>query len=204
MSQADGRGAGLRERKKLAAMHTIQQVALDLFDRDGYGNVTIDRIADEAGVSPSSVYRYFGTKERLVLWDEYDPQLFGLMTEGGGGIGAVLARLREGIGAIMRAWPDDESDNVARRMRYMLGEADIHAVMLREQHQFEVALRQLIAPHLNEEPGSLHARVAAATLLSCLTAALYHWAESGYSDRLADVLDEAMELATRAIVAQVS
>src|SRR5688572_5367592 len=27
------------------------------------------------GVGVATVYRYFGTKERMVLWDEYDPML---------------------------------------------------------------------------------------------------------------------------------
>jgi len=64
---------GLRERKKYAAMRLVQEVALDLFDAHGYADVTVERIAAASDISPSSVYRYFGTKEHVVLWDEYDP-----------------------------------------------------------------------------------------------------------------------------------
>ena len=67
----------LRERKRLASMRRIQDIALDLFESEGYGTVTIERIAAAADVSPSSVYRYFGTKEQIVLWDEYDPVWIG-------------------------------------------------------------------------------------------------------------------------------
>ncbi|NTV39112.1 MAG: helix-turn-helix transcriptional regulator, partial [Demequinaceae bacterium] len=45
-------------------MERIQTVALALFEQHGFGPVTIERIAHEADVSPSSVYRYFGTKEQ--------------------------------------------------------------------------------------------------------------------------------------------
>jgi AcrR family transcriptional regulator len=67
---------GLRERKKRSAMRRIQEVALDLFDERGFENVTIEQIAEAAEVSPSSVYRYFGTKEQVVLRDDFDVQFF--------------------------------------------------------------------------------------------------------------------------------
>jgi AcrR family transcriptional regulator len=65
----------LRERKKAAAIHHIQTTALDLFARHGFDKVTIEQVAEAAEVSPSTVYRYFATKEGLVLHDEYDDRL---------------------------------------------------------------------------------------------------------------------------------
>ena len=53
-------------------MRTIQERALDLFDARGFDAVTIEEIAAAAEVSPSSVYRYFGTKEGLLVADEFD------------------------------------------------------------------------------------------------------------------------------------
>jgi AcrR family transcriptional regulator len=63
---------GLRERWRISAMRTIQERALDLFDERGFAAVTIEEIAAAAEVSPSSVYRYFGTKEGLIVADEFD------------------------------------------------------------------------------------------------------------------------------------
>ena len=63
---------GLRERWRMYAMRTIQERALDLFDERGFDAVTIEEIAAAAEVSPSSVYRYFGTKEGLLVADEFD------------------------------------------------------------------------------------------------------------------------------------
>lgn len=62
---------GLRERKRLAALHKIQEKALDLFDEQGFDAVTIEEIASAAEVSPSTVYRYFGTKEGLIVTDDF-------------------------------------------------------------------------------------------------------------------------------------
>ncbi|MQY21161.1 TetR/AcrR family transcriptional regulator [Nocardia macrotermitis] len=75
----------LWERRKYEAMARIQQVALDLFDENGYREVTVERVAAAADVSPSSIYRYFGTKEMLVLYDEADPKLLDAVRTAGGG-----------------------------------------------------------------------------------------------------------------------
>ncbi|MFT4840689.1 MAG: AcrR family transcriptional regulator [Planctomycetota bacterium] len=53
-------------------MRAIQAVAVRRFALDGFEAVTIDMVAAEAAVSPSTVYRYFGVKEQLVVWDEHD------------------------------------------------------------------------------------------------------------------------------------
>lgn len=66
---------GLRERKKAATMHHVQSVALDLFDEHGFDSVTVEQVAAVAEVSPRTVYRYFGTKEGLVVADEFDEDL---------------------------------------------------------------------------------------------------------------------------------
>ena len=57
----------LRERNRLAAMDQVRAVAFDLMSANGFDEVTVEQIAARSSVSPSTVYRYFGTKEALVL-----------------------------------------------------------------------------------------------------------------------------------------
>ncbi|MFN8051409.1 MAG: TetR family transcriptional regulator [Acidimicrobiales bacterium] len=59
--------AGLRARKRAANRDAVRAVALRLFVRRGFDDVSIEEIAENAGVSPSTVYRNFPTKEDLVL-----------------------------------------------------------------------------------------------------------------------------------------
>ncbi|MEI2764893.1 MAG: helix-turn-helix domain-containing protein [Dermatophilaceae bacterium] len=72
------RETDLRARRKVAAMRHIQSAAVELFLERGFDAVTIEQVAAAAEVSPSTVYRYFGTKEGLVLHDDHDDELFAL------------------------------------------------------------------------------------------------------------------------------
>ncbi len=64
---------GLRERKKAQTHATIQAHALRLFREQGYEATTVEQIAEAAEVSPSTFFRYFATKEEVVLHDSLDP-----------------------------------------------------------------------------------------------------------------------------------
>ena len=59
--------AGLRERMRRTVLNEIAEVALKLFTERGYETVTIDDIATAAGLSRRSVFRYFSTKEDIVV-----------------------------------------------------------------------------------------------------------------------------------------
>jgi len=62
-------GEGRLERKKKESRQKIIKAAMELFERQGYNNTTMEQIADEADVARKTLYNYFPVKEALA--DEY-------------------------------------------------------------------------------------------------------------------------------------
>ena len=58
---------GLREMKAARSRQTMTEVALELFLRDGFEETTMEQIAERAEVGTTTLYRYFPTKDQLLL-----------------------------------------------------------------------------------------------------------------------------------------
>jgi len=58
---------GLRERKKQQTLRAISDAAIALFLDEGFESVPVSRIAERAGVSKPTLFRYFASKEDMAL-----------------------------------------------------------------------------------------------------------------------------------------
>ena len=187
-----GVGTGLRERKRLSAMRTIQERALDLFDQRGFDAVTIEEIAAAAEVSPSSVYRYFGTKEGLIVADEFDSMSEEAIRE--------ILDVNDPVGSLIQivvryeSAPQQAGQTSAgpwRRVRYFFQEPSVRTAACAELDR--AAAR--IAPLLVGSNGmtEAQARVAANALVFGYFAALEQWYLDGGADPIATYVDKGLQ-----------
>lgn len=56
-----------RKQQALEMRRKIQTAALDLFDREGFENVSVEAIAQASGCSVGNIYHYFKSKDELAL-----------------------------------------------------------------------------------------------------------------------------------------
>src|SRR3954454_18326665 len=62
---------GLRERKKAATRQSLHDAAVRLATEHGLDRITVEAIADEAGVSRRTFSNYFGSKEEALMYGDF-------------------------------------------------------------------------------------------------------------------------------------
>ena len=97
-AQTEMKHLGLRERQKADRRRHILDVAKSKFQTDGYANVTMEAIANDANVSSVTVYNYYKSKAGLLLALVAESDKY------------LIAQLEE----MISAHPDDLIDAVAR------------------------------------------------------------------------------------------
>lgn len=184
---------GLRERKRIGAMRRIQEAALDLFDERGFDAVTIEQIAEAAEVSPSSVYRYFGTKEQLILYEELDLQLLDVLQSELAAHPPVEAA-RRAITEVMTRFFGRDEELARRKIRYWAEEPAIQAAAASLTEQMGQLVGGALADAAGRPPDDLDVQVIATTLIGAMNAAARHWYASGYAQPLEHELQRALTL----------
>jgi AcrR family transcriptional regulator len=171
-------------------MRTIQDTALDLFDERGFSQVTIEEVARAAEVSPSTVYRLFGTKEGLLVADEFDSMSQDAIEDlldvddPVGSLVKVVLRYEAAPTSDTRGGPDP-----ARRIRYFFEEPSVRMAACAALDRAS----QRIAPVLrNRELSEVQARVAANALVFGYFGALEEWHLDGGKKPIADYVDEGL------------
>lgn len=186
---------GLRERMRATVRAEVTEVALRLFTVQGFDRTTADQIAAEAGLSRATLFRYFRTKEDIVLG--------GLEGDGQQVTEALAARpdeeqpwvaLRRAFDVLVRV-NEEAPEQTLSFLRMLQQTPSLRARHFEKQLQWqeqmvpEIARRLAASPGRPEDPRPT-ALVAAA--LACLDAAARAWVACEGTVSLADLLDRAM------------
>lgn len=180
-------GVGLRERKRLASMRRIQEVALDLFDADSYAAVTVEQIAEASEVSPSSVYRYFGTKENILLWDEFDSIQLELL-DGAFADAVPLDGARRALEEVVARLAPEDEEQFKRRVRLIMGNPVLEQASVGTTYVLAEAIGEALARRLGRPAFDLEVQVFAHAFVGGMLGMVHHWHGSGFAEPLADVL----------------
>jgi AcrR family transcriptional regulator len=182
----------LRDHAREAVRAEVQRQAWLLFSEHGFEATTVDRIAAASGMSRRTFFRYFASKDDLVL---------ARMVESGAELVGVLETrpVDESPWAALRAafqlivdkqltHPDR-----SRRLQLMLrDEPAVRATVEEWRRRWTALLTPVVAARLGtDEYVALRAEALARSALECLEAAQELWAERG-GDDLGRLVDEAM------------
>jgi AcrR family transcriptional regulator len=129
--EVDQQRLGLRERKRARTFAAIQTHALRLFHEQGYDATTVEQIAEAAEVSPSTFFRYFPTKESVVLLDLYDEMIARLYLAQPKELKPIPA-LRKTLREAFAQLPSDEWQQQVERMTLARSVPALRAAMLDE------------------------------------------------------------------------
>jgi AcrR family transcriptional regulator len=182
---------GLRERKKQKTRWSIQEHALRLFQEQGYEQTTVDQIAAAAEISPSTFFRYFKTKEDVVVEDEYDPLLLRLFAAEPSDEPPIAA-LRRAVSTAFEQIGPAEMAKIRQRTELLLA---VPALRMRTLDNFTANVDMLagaLAGRTGRSADDLELRVFAGALTGALIAAIFAWMDGGGKDNLGQVIDRAL------------
>ncbi|MFI6996497.1 TetR/AcrR family transcriptional regulator [Nocardia sp. NPDC050175] len=187
---------GLRERSRRAVQGEIVAVAIELFLSQGYDGTTIEQIAKAAGLSYRSFFRYFASKDDLLVQ-------------------AMIATGAE-IAATLHVRPDDETPWQALRRAFdpllaqlskdeqaiattklMMQSPSLQAAHEAKQASWRQAIAEPLAARLthidDEREREMVADALAGAALACLHSVQMRWIAEENSQQLPDLLDTVMQ-----------
>ncbi|MDO5683473.1 MAG: TetR family transcriptional regulator [Propionibacteriaceae bacterium] len=177
----------LRDRKKAATMHRVQEIAVDLFERWGFDAVRIEQIAEAAEVSPSTIYRYFGTKEGLVLLDEHDDVLRDALSDALAE-NHLWAVADQALALIEHDHFRRNAEMTLRRTKLWFDNPTLRAASFTFVDHWIDELTTMVRASPHHDFGPSEARVVVASLIWGLVTAIECWYTEGAEGSLGDYL----------------
>ena len=185
----------LRERKKARTRASLREHALRLFREHGYQATTVEQIAAAAEVSPSTFFRYFPTKEDVVLRDDMDDRILEALARQPTSmtpIAAFRAAMREGMATLTPA----EWDEFREAAGLSLEVPEIRARQIDELGRMIDVMAGALARRTGKTADELAVRVYVGAVFGVILSVMTpgKWAEADIGTQTFDRIDEALAL----------
>jgi mycofactocin system transcriptional regulator len=169
-----------------------ERAALDLFAARGFENVTSDEVADSAGISRRTFFRYFATKADAV-WGDFAGHVARLE-----GLLAITDPAAPVLAAVCTAYvevndyPAAELPLLRERMALILGEPALLAHSELRFAEVDRVVAGYVAGRVGGSPSDLVPRLVAASTRAAATTAFEAWLADERAD-LTGLLHRAFE-----------
>lgn len=173
-------------------MRRAQATAIRLFSERGFAAVAMEEVAAASDVSPASLYRYFGAKEMLVIWDEDDDPLLDRVAQhlmAKPPLRAFTAAIAEAIGPSFEAGKEARSG----RLRLIFKEPALLSAFRNESRLLAQGLALVFARGRGAASPALQDFALGAAAAAILDVAIERWAAGGGESRLVVLIEEAFD-----------
>lgn len=182
-----------RERKKLQTHEALVAAGVRLFAERGFAGTTIEDITEAADTSPRTFFRYFLSKEDLLVADMSEAiPLVRQVIAPARADEPVLHAVRRVAIALTRTFTRPEA--LAQR-RLIVAIPEVRRRMIENQERIDQALLEEIADRLGVDPEvDLRPRVASSVALGAVRAAVHAWVASDGKADPAEVVERTFDL----------
>lgn len=185
---------GLRQRHRARTREALVETALALFRQRGYRDVTVDEIARRAGVARRTVFRYFATKEDLVLFDHADyVATFRRVLDERPARERPFRALRRAARAVAAELQQNRTQ-LLPRLRLVQKEPALRARYVELDQRWHQAIIEALAPRRPTDDDELKLRLIAGAVVGALNAGLIVWVRRGGRLALGPAVDRVFDL----------
>ncbi|GAB3229003.1 TetR family transcriptional regulator [Mycolicibacterium hippocampi] len=161
---------GLRERKKTRTRDTVRREAFRLFQLNGYAETTVDQIAEAADVSPRTFFRYFPSKETVLISDEFTDPIIQAFLAAPAEMSPIAA-YRHAVSEVFRTMAGEEYDYAIARQRLMYTLPEAKGALYDEYIHTIRLLTEACAKRLGYAEDDSRMRVTAGAMVGVMMAA---------------------------------
>ena len=186
----------VRERTRRAVRGELAQLAVGLFVEKGYDETTIDDLAAAAGMSKRTFFRYFASKEELVMgkYEFFGEQLAEDLAARPAGE-PVWVSLRQVFGRVVDHVESDARATESVAMEKIVRDhPTLNASYLeRVSRMQELVLDEARTRTGRPDPADPRTAAIVGAAFSCLIAAWTTWLTTNQARPFGDLLDQAMD-----------
>ena len=166
-------------RRRSTTKDHIANVAIDLFDTYGFGEVSVDDVALAAGIARRTLFRYYQSKN-AIPWGDFDAHLreFGKVFDDADRSLSIAATLRAAL-LDFNTFDESETARHRQRMRLILESPELQSYSMTLYAGWRDVVAAFVARRTGARPTDLVPQTVGWTMLGVALAAHEHWLARG-------------------------